>query len=69
MLQFGDVLGIFCSLLLLRRALFANLLFVNQSTILLELFADEPKHYHQFHLTFLITLSSRFWSGTLSRIP
>ena len=40
-LQFGDVLEICCSLLLLRRAFFANFLFVNQTIILLKLFTDE----------------------------
>ena len=38
MLQFSDILAIFRSLLLLRRAYF---LFVNGTIILLELFTDE----------------------------
>ena len=78
-LQFGDVLGIFCSLLLLRRAFFENFLFMNRTIVLLELSPDEPIRCHastsfgetqaSISSNILITFCSTFWSGTLSGIP
>ena len=57
-LQFGDdVLEICCSLLLLRRAFFANFLFVNQTIILLKLFTDEAIQWHA-SISFAETLTS-----------
>ena len=54
--QFRDVLGIFCSLLLLRRTFSHNFLFVDRTIFLFEWPTDEPIQWHA-SMSFVKTLT------------